>query len=168
MSTSIASISASPPPLAPAAVNKPIPVAGTGNAGLASLAVSLSSEASVVATFGGSLTNLQVYSPQGLLNAILQAGTAPTPAAIPAVGSDATANAQQSQLSLDQAVVGTLSSATPAESGIYSSGGPVQSLSSEGVSAGWASILNVNPGAAGTVIADSFAQGILGSLQTSA
>ncbi|MET3132018.1 hypothetical protein AAKU55_002288 [Oxalobacteraceae bacterium GrIS 1.11] len=164
MSTAIGSVSPYTASLsAPAAA----PVAPANSVSNASIAVSLSGEASVVATLGGGAGTVQLYSPQGLLNAIEQAGTAPTPSATAPSATppaDTQLSAQQSaQQSLDQSLLGTLSGAAPT-SGIYSSSGVLGSLGSDSAATDWAGILNNNPGAAGTVIADSFAQGIIASL----
>ncbi len=138
-------------------------VSRTSDASLASQASSLSAESAVVASLGGS-TGVTVYTPAGLLNSLTQAGTATGSITPPVEGSnvDTSQTAQQAQ---DQAVLGSLAS-TPAESGVYTGTGTVQSLATS--SANWADILKANPSLAGVTIADSFNAGIVGNLQVTA
>jgi hypothetical protein len=138
-------------------------VAKTADAELAQTAVSLSAEASVVATLGGGLSSAVTYDAAGLLNTFTQAGSAPSATQT----ADNSANPQAAaQNSTDQGIVSTLPS-DPATSGIYSSSGSLNDLPSN-VSSNWASILKTNPSLASSVISDSFNQGIIGTLSTTA
>lgn len=137
-------------------------VASTSNVGLAATAVSLASDASVIATLGATPPASDLYDAKGLLNSIVQAGTAAT---VPSqTGGDTSPASAQS--SLDQAVIGSLSPATT-NSSLYSVSGGLQA-STVDVNASFASILKTDPGAAGTVIGDSLNQAIIGSISTSA
>jgi hypothetical protein len=51
-------------------------VARTSNSALAAKAASLSAAAGIVATLGGGSSSAQVYSPAGMLNTLVHAGTA--------------------------------------------------------------------------------------------
>lgn len=138
-------------------------VVPTNDLGLVQTSVDLSSTADIIASFGTTGTDVQSYTAAGLLNSISQAGSAPsTSPAIPAPGSDTQSLIQQST---DQGIIGTLAS-DPTTSGIYSSSGML--LSQISSSSNWATALQANPGAAGTVISDSFAQGIVGTLLATA
>lgn len=138
----------------------------TTDPGLVQSAVDLSSTADVIASLGMTGTNFQAfYTAQGLLNTLSQAGEAPsTSIPVPAAGTDVQSLTQQFT---DQGIVGAIPS-DPAASGIYSSSGSLQSLGSPDTSSNWATLLKSNPALAGAVIADSFTQGIIGSLDTSA
>lgn len=144
---------------------QPVPVVATAStsaqaSGTAATAVALSSASAVVSSIGGG-SGLGVYTPQGLLNSIQQAGTLQqSTIATPTSGSDVTNEAQQSA---DQAIVGSLPS-SPETSGIYTGNGVLQSDSSSATSANWADILKTNPSLAGTVISDSYQQGVIASL----
>jgi hypothetical protein len=136
-------------------------VAPNANVGQVQAAVDLSSTAGVIASFGSTGATVQTYTAAGILNSISQAGGDPsTPLPIPASGTDVQLVAQQST---DQGIVGSLAS-DPTASGLYTASGTMQGLSSSGSSSAWASALQANPEVASTVIADSYAQGIVGTL----
>jgi hypothetical protein len=137
-------------------------VAATSNVGLSVTAVSLASDAGVIATLGATSPPSYTYDAKGLLNSLVQAGTAAT---VPPQESGAT-SAAAAQSSLDQAVLGSLAGAATNPS-LYSVSGGLQAPTVD-VSASFASILKADPGAAGTVIGDSLNQGIIGSISTSA
>ncbi|MDC8757103.1 hypothetical protein [Janthinobacterium fluminis] len=149
-------------PIVPAA---PPAKAYSGATNLVPLALGLSSDASVVATLGAGVTDLSLYTPQGLLDTLEQAGAAPPPFAIPDAGSDVAAIVQNA---LNQAVLGTAPDGSSVAAGIYTSSGVVASLESDTVATDWATILKDHPASAGIVVAASFAQGILSTLQTTA
>jgi hypothetical protein len=138
-------------------------VSRSSDASLASQATTLSAESAVVASLGGS-TGVAVYTPAGLLNSLAQAGTVAEPISVPANGSnvDTSQTAQQAQ---DQGVLSSLAS-TPAQSGVYTGAGTLQSLPSS--TSNWADILKAHPSLAGTAIADSFNAGLVGNLQVTA
>lgn len=154
------------------------PTAGTGNAspvvassdpGLAQQASALSTTAGIVATLGtATTTSAQTYDAAGLYNSIAQAGTSTTttPIAIPAAGSNTQVTAQQS---LNSAVVSTLPNSN-VTSGFYNGSGVLQSVASNSgnLTANWASALHANPNLSNVVIADSYAQGIIGTLSVTA
>jgi hypothetical protein len=134
-------------------------VAKTSDSGLAQTAVSLSAAGSIVATLGGGSSSPLTYDAAGLLNSLVQAGTAPTSAQT--ASTQATA-----QNSTNQGSVSTLST-SPTTSSVYNSSGSLQGLPSN-TSANWASMLKANPSLASTVISDSINQGIVGTLSTTA
>ena len=143
MSSSIAPLtSSSIPGIAPVAAPPP-------PANLAALAVDLAGESSVVSLLGGAGNQVQLYDAQGLLNSFKQAG------------SDSQTSARDG---LDQAILGTPAAGSAVASGEYSGTGGVPNLPSGATPTDWAGILKKDPGAAGAVIADSFAQGILATL----
>ncbi len=137
-------------------------VSRTSDASLAAEAASLSATSAVVASLGGS-SGVTVYTPAGLLDSLAQAGSAAEPVTLPEPGSDTSQTAQQGQ---DQGVLDSLGAA-PAESGIYTGAGTLQSLPSS-TSSNWADILKANPSLAGTAIADSFNAGLVGNLSVTA
>jgi hypothetical protein len=139
-------------------------VSATSAGALSSAAVSLSAQSAVVASLGGS-TGATVYTPTGLLDTLRQAGTVAEPVSIPEEGSnvDTSATARQA---LNQGIVSTLATSASG-SGVYTGAGTVSGLS-EQASANWAELLKANPNLAGTVIANSFNAGLVGSLQVTA
>lgn len=146
------------------------PVVTSTDPGLAQQASALSATAGIVATLGSaSTTTTLTYDAAGLYNSIAQAGTSTTTTptiAVPAAGSNTEIAAQQS---LNSAVVATLPNSSTA-SGYYDGTGVLQSASSGGASltANWASALKANPNLAQVVAADSYAQGIVGTLSVTA
>ncbi|HEY8099257.1 MAG TPA: hypothetical protein VIF82_00740 [Burkholderiaceae bacterium] len=145
----------------PSAISNSTPIVKTADPGLVQTAVELAANASAIASLGNSGTALQTYDAAGLLNSIAQAGSAPsTSIPVPSSGTDTQTEGQQL---IDQSVVGTLPS-DPGTSGIYSSAGTVQNFSGVNNSTDWATVLKSNPNLAGTVIADSYQQGIVGLL----
>lgn len=138
-------------------------VAKTSDSGMADTAVSLSAEADLVATLGGGALSTVTYDAAGLLNTLMQAGSASPTTQVADNSADPQAAAQNST---DQGIVGLLPSAS-ITSGIYSSSGSPNSLPSN-ISANWASILKTDPSLAPSVISDSFNQGIVGTLSTTA
>ena len=107
--------------IAPASASVPA-VSKTSNPALANTAITLSSEAGIVATLGQGNSATLTYDAVGLLNALIQAGTPPQAA------SQAPATPQSAQQSQDLAIIGALSSA-PATSGVYTADGLVQAPS---------------------------------------
>lgn len=71
-------------------------VARTGNPALAAKAASLSAAAGIVATLGGS-SSAQVYSPTGMLNTLVQAGTLASGSAASTGGGSASSLASSSE-----------------------------------------------------------------------
>ncbi len=138
------------------------PVAQTSNSGLVQEAASLSAIGNIVTTLGGGSTSSLTYDAAGLLNTLVQAGTASSSSQTTANS----ANPASAQNSTDQGIVNTLATSSTA-SGVYTSSGSLQGLPSN-TSATWASALKNNPGLASTVISDSFNQGIVGTLSTTA
>jgi hypothetical protein len=133
-----------------------------------------------VATLGStSSTDSQVYDAAGLYNSIAQAGTSTTSSNTGSAtntgstGSGNTSSAAAAAASATQALNSSILSSLPGSSysGFYDGSGVVQSTSSAGgtnLTANWASALQANPNLAHTVAADSFAQGIIGTLSTTA
>lgn len=143
------------------------PVAASADPGLAQQAGTLSVMAGIVATLGTASSSSQTYDAAGLYNSIAQAGASvATPIPVPAVGANVQAAAQQS---LSAAVVGTLPTSN-VEAGFYDGTGVMQSASSSSatLTANWASALKANPNLAQVVAADSYAQGIVGTLSVTA
>jgi hypothetical protein len=132
--------------------------AATPSSALAAVAVRLSADAGVVATLGGTSTSLKLYDAAGLLDSIARAGTSEA-----ATSTDTSAATE----SADQAIVSSLApSSSPAStasaSGVYTSVGSLNSASD--LTSSWASILQTDPGAAASLVASSYAQGILSTI----
>ena len=146
-----------------------VSVSKTSDPGLSQIAVSLASDASVVATLDASSSSASAtYSAAGLLNSFVQAGnSASTDTSTDPSQPSTDTDSKTAQQSLDQAIVGSLSS-SPSTSGIYTSSGALQTLPSTDVTSNWASILKTNPELATTAVADSMNQGIVATLSTSA
>ncbi|HEX7643691.1 MAG TPA: hypothetical protein VF472_15905 [Burkholderiaceae bacterium] len=154
------------------------PIVQSSDPGLAAQASALSAASGIVATLGSSNgATAQVYDAAGLYNSIAQAGTsANTSGTALSTGStgggnasSAAAVADSAQQALNSAILSTLPGGS--YSGFYDGTGVVQSASSAGglnLTSNWASALQSNPNLARTVAADSFAQGIVGTLSTTA
>jgi len=144
----------------PASTEAGSPLVSGTNPGLAQTAVSLAANSGVIATLGATSSTFQTYDAAGLLNTIAQSGVAPSTAIpVPASGTDTQSLEQQL---LNQGIANSLPTNT-SPSGIYTSSGTLTSMSSD-TSTNWATILKADPSFSGTVISDSFAQGIVGSL----
>ncbi len=161
------------------AANTASPVVASNDPGLAAQASALSTTSGIVATLGSaSNTGAQVYDAAGLYNSIAQAGT--STAATSSTGSttgtsgsgnstSAAAEAASAQQALNSSILSTLPGGS--YSGFYDGTGVVQSTASAGgtdLTSNWASALQTNPNLSRTVAADSFAQGIIGTLSTTA
>jgi hypothetical protein len=133
---------------------------GTVDAVLPSIAVSLSAQASVVASLSGNQSTSQVYTAAGLLSSILQAGSLPDPVALPPPGSATQGQAQQqaNQLIADSLVASTLGS------GLYTGAGLLQSAPSI-LSSYWGDILKTRPNLAGVAASASFDGAVLGAFE---
>lgn len=144
------------------------PVVASNDPGLAQQASALSTTAGIVATLGTTTTTTaQTYDAAGLYNSIAQAGTSTAPAiTVPAAGSNTQVATQQS---LNSAIVSAFPNSSTA-SGFYTGSGVLQSASSDSatLTANWASALKANPNLAQVVSADSYAQGIVGTLSVTA
>lgn len=143
------------------------PVVTSSNPGLAQEASALATDAGIVATLGSAqATSAQTYDAAGLYNSIAQAGTSTGPAITVPAGGNSQEVAQQA---LNSSVVSGLPSSS-AESGFYSGSGVLQSAipGSADLTANWASALKENPNLSSVVAADSFAQGIVGTLSVTA
>ena len=152
----------------PTASGSASPVVASTDPGLAQEVGALSTTAGVVATLGTS-TSSDTYDAAGLYNSIAQAGTSTstTPTVtVPSAGSNVQQAAQQST---DSSIVGSLPSSSAA-SGFYTGSGVLQSASTNSATytANWASALKANPNLSHVVAADSFAQGIVGTLSVTA
>lgn len=131
-------------------------VSKTSDSALSSQATALSAESAVVASLGGS-SGVSVYTPTGLLNSIVQAGTVQEPLQVPTDGSNVDTS-QTAPLAQDLGVVSTLSS-TPEQSGIYTGTGGVAALPST-----WADVLKNQPDLAGNAISASYNAGIINTI----
>lgn len=138
-------------------------VARTTDAALPAQAVGLSADAGVIATLGGASSSLQTYDAAGLLNTLVGAGQPVADALNIEAGSDVGAVAQD----LTDSGVTALLSSDAASSGIYSASGGLQSLVG-GSASNWSTVLKTNPELAGVVVGDSFAQGVIGGINTTA
>jgi len=143
------------------------PVVPSNDPGLAEQVSALSTTAGVVATLGSSTTsNALTYDAAGLYNSIAQAGPSTTtaPAATTPTSSATTTGATSTT---PTTTTGTGSTST---SGYYNGTGVLQSDAASGsnLSANWANALKENPTLANTISADSIAQGIVGTLSTTA
>jgi hypothetical protein len=153
-------------------------VAASSDPGLAAQASALSTTSGIVATLGSSSTDSQVYDAAGLYNSIAEAGTTTsnTGSSTGSTGStssgdttSAAAAAASATQSLNSSILSTLPGGS--YSGFYDGTGVVQSTSSAGgtnLTSNWASALQANPNLSPVVAADSFAQGIVGTLSTTA
>jgi hypothetical protein len=160
MTSSVGSLSNTYSYLPPATTAGVVPVSTATDPGLAQTAVQLSANADVIATLGSSGTSPLTYNAAGLFDTIAQAGSTPSTAIpVPPNGSDIQSATQQQ---VDQGIANTLP-ANPAAAGVYGSAGTLQNLPND-TSSNWASILKSNPSYAGTVIGDSFVQGIVDTL----
>jgi hypothetical protein len=142
-------------------------VVKSSDPGLAAQAGALSTTAGIVATLGTASSGVQTYDAAGLYNSIAQAGTSTTPTLpTPASGANAPLEAQQS---LNSAIVGSLPNSS-VDSGFYTGSGVLQNASANSASltSNWASALHANPNLAHVVTADSYAQGIIGTLSVTA
>lgn len=154
------------------------PVVQSSDPALAAQASALSTTSGIVATLGSATgVNTGVYDAAGLYNSIAQAGTSATASTggsgSSTTGSGNTSSAAAAAASAQQSLNSSILSALPggSYSGFYDGTGVVQSTSSAGgnnLTANWASALQSNPNLAHTVAADSFAQGIVGTLSTTA
>lgn len=134
-------------------------VAQTSDTGLTQIAINLSIAGNIVATLGGRYSSSQTYNAAGLLNSLVQAGTAPASAQ-----TTSNIDPQTAQDTTNQGIVGTLLT-SPVTSGVYNSSGSLQGFSTD-TSANWASLLKANPSLAAIVVSDSVNQGIVGMLST--
>jgi hypothetical protein len=161
------------------------PVTSSGDPGLAAQVSALSTTSGIVATLGSaSGTSAEVYDAAGLYNSIAQAGTSTnaatgtgsttgtstgTSAGTSSTSTSAAAAAVSAQQALNSSILSTLPGGS--YSGFYDGAGVVQSTSAAGganLTSNWASALQSNPNLSRTVAADSFAQGIIGTLSTTA
>jgi hypothetical protein len=146
------------------------PVGASNDPGLAQQASTLSATAGIIATLGtAAATDSQTYDAAGLYNSIAQAGTSATiaaPVTVPAEGGNTQVAAQQS---LNSSILSTLPNSS-VTSGFYNGSGVLQSTASSGanLTANWASALQTNPNLSHVVAADSYAQGIIGTLSVTA
>lgn len=152
MSVSLNSVTAASPP---AQAHVPL-VSRTSDAALSAQATTLSAQSAVVASLGGS-TGVTVYTPSGLLNSIVQAGTVPAPVEVPAEGSN-TDTSQSARQAQDLAIVNSLP-ASPEQSGLYTGSGGVAALPST-----FADVLKDRPNLAGSAITASFNAGIVNTI----
>ncbi len=155
------------------------PVVTSSDPGLAAEASALSTTSGIVATLGSnSGTDTQVYDAAGLYNSIAQAGTSTSTASTTGTSStssttdnttSAAAAAAAATQSLNSSILSTLPNSNYSD--FYNGTGVVQSTTSSGgtnLTSNWASALQANPNLSAVVSADSFAQGIVGTLSTTA
>jgi hypothetical protein len=135
---------------------------GNDNALLPTLAVSLSENASVVATLGGAKSSTQMYTAAGLLNTLQQAGTLPGEPVIPDEGSYRQGDAQLLQ---NQQIAATLAQSPPA-SGAYTGAPLLPTLAGAPAAASWANALKARPGLAGAAVANAYNQSVVSSFST--
>jgi hypothetical protein len=144
------------------ASNSPLwsPVAAGATPGETQSAIDDSSDEDVVLSLGcgSGIDGSPTYSPQGLLNSFVQAGTplADTSSTGP-YGSGNDSGLASSAQSEDGAVLGAEDANGVVGASAY---GNYQSL--------WGNALQTNPGMAGTVAADSLDQGLVGTLSANA
>lgn len=135
---------------------------GNDNALLPTVAVSLSENASVVATLGGAKSSTQVYTAAGLLSAFQQAGTLPNAPVIPDQGTYRQGDAQLLQ---NQQIAATLAQ-PPQASGAYTGAPVLPTLSGAPVNASWANALKARPGLASAAVANAYNQSVISSFST--
>lgn len=162
-----------------ASANSASPVVAGGDPGLAAQVGALSTDSGVIATLGGS-TGSQVYDAAGLYNSIAQAGTSTgtgtsgsTTGSTGSTTAGNTTSASAAAAAAAQSLNSSILSSLPggSYSGFYDGTGVVQSTSSASgtnLTSNWASALKSNPTLSHTVAADSFAQGIIGTISTTA
>ncbi|MBV8665932.1 MAG: hypothetical protein JO269_05540 [Burkholderiaceae bacterium] len=141
------------------------PVVQNNDPGLAQQVGALSTTAGVVATLGSAPASTQTYDAAGLYNSIAQAGTSTAPALTAPAAANAASAPSVAQQSLNSAIVSSLPNSA-VNSGFYTGTGTLQSAEPTGanLTSNWASALQANPNLAHTVAADSYAQGIIGTL----
>lgn len=145
-------------------VYQPQAVDETGNdsALLPTLAVSLSENASVVATLGGAKSSTQTYTAAGLLSTLQRAGTLPGAPVIPDEGTYRQGDALLLQ---NQRIAATLAQ-SPQISGAYTGAPLLPTLNGAPMAASWAQALKARPGLAGTAVANAYNQSIISSFST--
>lgn len=165
--TTIASTSPSSAPVSstPSNVTPPVAVSQTPSvadyAGLTSTAVTLSADGNIAEMLSGVSASSLTYNANGLMSSLVQVATEMLSAQNPSSSSSSSTSQTSSPLSSTS----TSTSTTPASSsaaGVYNSSGALSTNSS------WASALKANPALAATVSADTFDQGIVGTLSTTA
>lgn len=151
-------------PLPGYTIHQPQAVDETGNdsALLPTLAVSLSENASVVATLGGAKSSTQTYTAAGLLSTLQQAGTL---ANAPVIPDEGTYRQGDTQLLQNQLIAATLAQ-PPQSSGAYTGASLLPLLNGAPAAASWASALKARPGLAGTAVAHAYNQSIVSSFST--
>ncbi|GAB2866286.1 hypothetical protein GCM10027277_38910 [Pseudoduganella ginsengisoli] len=156
-------------PLPGYTVYQPPPVEETGNdnALLPTVAVSLSENASVVATLGGAKSSTQVYTAAGLLSTLKQAGALPAAPAIPDEGIYQQGDAHQgdTQQLQNQQIAATLAQ-PPQASGAYTGAPLLPTLNGAPATASWANTLKARPGLASTAVANTYNQSVVSSFST--
>ena len=128
------------------------PIATGATASETQSAIDDSADEGVIVSLGGApgIGDPSTYSPQGLLDSFLQAGT--PLADTSSTGPDASGNGS----GLASAVQSDDGAVLTAEDGSAAQAATFQSL--------WGSTLQTNPGMAGTVAADALDQGLVGTL----
>jgi hypothetical protein len=151
-------------PLPGYTVYQPQAVDETGNdsALLPTVAVSLSENASVVATLGGAKSSTQTYTAAGLLSTLQQAGALPTAPYIPEPGTYQPGDAQQWQ---NQQIAAALAQ-QPQASGAYTGAPLLPVLNGAPAAASWATALKARPGLASTAVANAYNQSVVSSFST--
>ena len=139
------------------------PIAKSSNSGLVQAAANLSAEEGVVATLGSVSTSSLTYDAASILNSLVQAGTLSASSSTPVSNTSPPTSAVNST---NQNIVNSLST-NPDVSGTYNPSGLLQGQAAN-TSPNWATALKANPSLASTIISDSFNQGIVGTLSTSA
>jgi hypothetical protein len=172
---SVSSINSVSPYLTTPSVTSSVssPVVASNDPGLAEQASALSTTSGIVATLGSTSSSDQVYDAAGLYNSIAQAGTSTNTSSTASSGTSSgtttTPTAASAQQSLNSAILDTLPTSS-SNTGFYDGTGVLQSASTTGtnLTANWASALQANPNLSRTVAADSYAQGIIGTLSVTA
>jgi hypothetical protein len=147
------------------------PLVASSDPGLAQQVSGLSTTEGIVATLGSAPAATLTYDPAGLYNSIAQAGTSTSTATqltVPTAGSGVNTQVEAQQ-SLNSAIVAALPNSA-VDSGFYTGTGVLQSASADNatLTSNWASALQANPNLANVVAADSYAQGIVGTLSVTA
>ena len=135
---------------------------GNDNALLPTLAVSLSENASVVATLGGLKSSTQTYTAAGLLSSMQQAGTLPGAPLIPDEGTYRQGDARL----LQNLQIASSMAQQPQTSGAYTGAPPLPTLNGAPTAASWANALKARPGLAGSAVANAYNQSIVSSFST--
>ena len=139
-------------------------VASTSDTSLAQTAVTLSANASIVAALGASSSSANLtYNAAGLLNSLIQAGSASRQT----LQANTSISPQAAQQAQDQSIIGFIPSPQSMSVGTYNASEILMNPAPTDLTSNFASLLQTNPELASTVTVDAMNQGIVGRIATS-